>query len=246
MRAPLLRAALAPGVVADLRHLARASAVKVAPRERKHAERARGTSSSRSDDEHDRRGAQRQRHRAQRAVRGAPPAARGKKITRSASRGTSLKLFTSSAWRRPSRVSLGNRRPHPRVELTAKGLDQLLLLLRRLHVALGEQYLTVTGLHTQELHRLRIMANRPGGAARLSGLCRRECSPTALAVAGASRSQASSPTTSTGPAPAPSHAAPLATASPAIARAVARRLERCRGRAQAARPAPRSACSPEP
>ena len=36
-----------------------------------------------------------------------PPAARGKKITRSASRGTSAKLFTSSASRRPSVVSVG-------------------------------------------------------------------------------------------------------------------------------------------
>src|SRR5439155_2468792 len=45
--------------------------------------------------------------RAQACALCSPPAARGKKITRSASRGTSAKLFTSSASRRPSRRSVG-------------------------------------------------------------------------------------------------------------------------------------------
>src|ERR1700704_3907385 len=64
-------------------------------------------------------------------------------------------LGLAAAARRFSR----DRRPHPRVELAAKRLDQLLLLLRHLDVTLGEHYLTMTRLHSQEPHRLRIMAN---------------------------------------------------------------------------------------
>ncbi len=99
---------------------------------------------------------------AQRVARGAPPAARGKKITRSASRGTSSKLLTSSASRRPPGVCGRHGRPHARVELAAERLDQLPLLLGHLDVALGEHDLTMTGLHPQELHRLSIMANAMG------------------------------------------------------------------------------------
>src|SRR6202035_4683402 len=53
----------------------------------------------------------------------------------------------------------GDSRPHPGIQLAAEGLDQLALLLRHLHVAPGEDDLAITGLHAEELHRVRIMAN---------------------------------------------------------------------------------------
>ena len=49
--------------------------------------------------------------------------------------------------------SLGrDRRPHPLVELAAELLDQPLLVLGDLEVALGEQHVAVPRLHADELH----------------------------------------------------------------------------------------------
>src|SRR4029077_18066205 len=45
-----------------------------------------------------------------------------------------------------------HRGPHAGVELVAELLDQTLLVLAHLDVALGDQHLAVPGLHAQELH----------------------------------------------------------------------------------------------
>ena len=49
-------------------------------------------------------------------------------------------------------VGLGHRGPEPRIQLTAKFLDQSQLILGDLDVAFGQQHLTVAGLHPQEAH----------------------------------------------------------------------------------------------
>ena len=96
----------------------------------------------------------------------APPAARGKKMTRSVSRGISSKARTISAWRRPVSVVVGTAAHMPVVELAAEHLDQALLVLGDLEVAFGDQLLAVARPHAQELHRRR--------------LCQRRCRPTRL------------------------------------------------------------------
>ena len=45
-----------------------------------------------------------------------------------------------------------DRGPHAQVELGAEGLDELALLLADLGIALGDENLTVAGLHAEELH----------------------------------------------------------------------------------------------
>src|SRR2546430_835831 len=55
--------------------------------------------------------------------------------------------FAPAAW-----SALGNRRPHPEVELPAELLDQPLLVLWGLDVALGDERLAVARLHAEEPH----------------------------------------------------------------------------------------------
>ena len=98
----------------------------------------------------------------------APPAARGKKMTRSASRGISSNALTICACRRPAGVPAGHRGPHPLVELAAELLDEALLVPGHLDVALGEEDLAVARLHAQEPHRRAIMAK---AARRSADLC---------------------------------------------------------------------------
>src|SRR5947209_10633742 len=50
------------------------------------------------------------------------------------------------------RAGQRDRRPHPRVELAAKLLDQAPLVLREVDVALGDQHLAVARLHPKEAH----------------------------------------------------------------------------------------------
>ena len=81
-----------------------------------------------------------------------PPAARGKKMTRSASRGTSSKARTIRASRRPARAALGDGGPHALFELAAELLHEQLLLLGHLDVPFGDEHLAVPGLHAKEPH----------------------------------------------------------------------------------------------
>ena len=100
-----------------------------------------------------------------------PPAAGGKKITRSASRGTSAKSRTIAASRWPA-LGGRDRRPHAEVELAAKLGDQALLVLGELGIALGEQDVAMTGLHPHELHMQRLClrpGRRPGDAEDVHG-----------------------------------------------------------------------------
>ena len=98
----------------------------------------------RQDGEHDRRAGEDE---------GQPPAAGGKKTTRSASRGISEKSRTMVAsCRVPSAGRDGG--PHPEVELAAELLDQALLVLGHLGIALRQQHVAVARFHPDELHRL--------------------------------------------------------------------------------------------
>src|SRR5215212_11362932 len=51
--------------------------------------------------------------------------------------------------------------PHPLVELAPELFDKLLLVLTDPRIALGEQNLTVPGLHAQELHRVDYVTRVP-------------------------------------------------------------------------------------
>ena len=109
-------------------------------------------------------GRERQQHRRARGYR--PPAARGKKITRSASRGTSCERAHHPApRRRPSPVAAGHGGPQPRVELPAELLDQPLLVLGELDIALRDQHLAMAWLHPQKAHR--VIMSKPRASAEL-------------------------------------------------------------------------------
>ena len=73
-------------------------------------------------------------------------------MTRSAARGMSSNARTISASRRPLCVLDRDRRPHPLLELAPELLDEHLLVLADLDVALGDQLLAISRAHAQELH----------------------------------------------------------------------------------------------
>ena len=120
-------------------------------------------------------------------------------MTRSVSRGISSKARTISASRRPASLVVGHGGPHALVELAAELLDEALLVLGDLEVALGDQLLAMPRAHAQELHR--------GDYGR---------GPVPAGAPARRRAAAVRPKTSTGPGPAPISAQ-------AVAHRVARR-----------------------
>src|SRR5918994_3656534 len=65
------------------------------------------------------------------------------------------------------------RRPHPLVQLAPEALAEPLFLLPNARIALGEQHLTMTGLHAQELDRFsprEWLDGRPQGLRRCGSL----------------------------------------------------------------------------
>ena len=145
----LLGAALAAGVVRGA-EIARAAALAPGATGLEAAVDPRHRDLPEQREDHDRGGRERDDHYA------APPAARGKKMTRPVSRGISSNARTISASRRPSERVVGTAAHMPVVELAAELLDQRLLLLGDLDVALGDELLAEAGTHAQELHRGRL------------------------------------------------------------------------------------------
>src|SRR4029078_5384737 len=72
-----------------------------------------------------------------------------------------LRLAASAAG-----VPDGDGGPHPLVQLAPELLDQVLLVLADPRISLGEEYLTVSGLHAQELHEADYVTRLPAGRAR--------------------------------------------------------------------------------
>ena len=120
-------------------------------------------------DDDDRRGAEGDGHR---GAYCAPPAARGKKMTRPASRGISSNARTISASRLPDSRLHRNRGPHALLELTAELRDEPLLVLADLDVALGDQLLAVPGRMRRNFMR-RIMSRAPVRPLPVAPGCRR-------------------------------------------------------------------------
>ena len=176
----------------------------------------------------------------------------------------SSKLVTICASRRPPAAAQRDRGPHALVELRAERVDERLVLLGHLDVALGDEHLAVPGLHPQEPHpasdydkanksRARLgaqtvrRAHAPRGHGRASGsraagrpshASRRGRPPERAIRAGEPQSRRASPKTSTGPAPAPRSRRPSATALAATARA-------CRAAASGSSPSASRAASVE-
>src|SRR3954469_10240069 len=196
----LLRTALTTGVVAAglaaaARLLAGAARVHapVQPRQRDLPEQG----------EHDDRGgAQRDGHRGRPALPGAARSAREEDDAA----GVPRDLLDRAPHLRLPPAGLGDRRhrrPHAVVQLAAEELDEALLVLGDIDVALGDQLLAGARSHAEELHRT--------DYARGAAACRRSRAPDG--------ERCRRPNTSTGPAPAPSSRRPSRTASEAIARA---------------------------
>ena len=83
-----------------------------------------------------------------------PPAARGKKMTRSASRGTSSNARTSSAWRRPVCGSWSGTAAHiPSSSWRRNASTRRSSSSAHRGVAFGDQLLAMTRAHAQELHK---------------------------------------------------------------------------------------------
>ena len=116
--------------------------------------------------------------------------------------------------RAAARPLVRHRRPHAQVELAAELLDQALLVLGHLRIALREQHVALPGVMRSSFMRDY-----------------------------ASRRRDAMPSTSTGPAPEPISRRPLATASDGDRRASRAASSGCR-RGRGGRRAPRSACTP--
>ena len=81
-----------------------------------------------------------------------PPAACGKKITRSAAAGTSEKSRTMVASRLPPGPSCGTAAHMPRSSWRRNSCDEALLVLGHGGIALGEQHVALPRSHAKQLH----------------------------------------------------------------------------------------------